>query len=425
MAIWHGFDVAGKVLEERVREDMERYQDGLQRHLLGLSLLNKKEDTVTKNEQDHFKQMIKVLDEFIEDAGALHPTQYDRISGVRALLAEMASEKVEEEVKWYRIVWEGPDLYFAGLVTEEGHPFWTRDPVQGQQYTIDRANEYLGKLKNVEGMMLDIRLVDDGEEEEAVKAGDFVGDGVKADTDVVHETNWIVKDLNDGEYFTDSCPPWSKDIKDAGLFDSKERIDQHLRHYNIKPEYIEVTVRGGKVEPVKGVKHTFIQLACGLKEIPKEEYFVIQRCGVFVGPHTVSRQGEHVLTAHDALRFPGPEEAFGYLDANAAALWCVGIWNGKPEVRKATLRPVTAGSSVDLSGPVDRPEDGRKYVIALAEDRWLHCDRAWLWTRSGLQPQYPRKVYDTRKEAEEVLGLMKAKNYMADYHKTARVEAVV
>jgi hypothetical protein len=365
MAIWHGFDVAGKVLEERVREDMERYQDGLQRHLLGLSLLNKKEDTVTKNEQDHFKQMIKVLDEFIEDAGALHPTQYDRISGVRALLAEMASEKVEEEVKWYRIVWEGPDLYFAGLVTEEGHPFWTRDPVQGQQYTIDRANEYLGKLKNVEGMMLDIRLVDDGEEEEAVKAGDFVGDGVKASNG------------EEGTY-----------VK----IDPARKVVADIIPENNKPE-------------------------CGLKEIHKQEYYVIQRCGVFVGPDTV-KNGTHALLIKDAVKFSDVREAFAYIDIQACVLWGKGIWNGKPEVRK-----VTAAFREDsqffvrdevLSDPIERPEGERKYGVRINDDGFIVRTQAdsdsrhigpWGWNHLGAMDG--RRF--TLKEAERILADFTAK----------------
>jgi hypothetical protein len=259
---------------------------------------------VTKNEQNHFKQMIKVLDEFIEDAGVLHSTQYDRISGVRAILAEMASEKVEEEVKWYRIVWEGPGLYFAGLVTEEGHPFWTRDPVQGQQYTIDRANEYLGKLKNVEGMTLDIRLVDDGEEEEAVKAGDFVGDGVKA---IKEEAGILVK------------------------IDPARKVVTDIIPENNKPE-------------------------CGLKEIPKEEYYVIQRCGVFVGPDTV-KNGTHVLLIKDAIKFSDVREAFAYIDIQAPVLWGKGIWNDRPEVRKVTVED----GSILISAPIERPvDDGTK-----------------------------------------------------------------
>jgi hypothetical protein len=318
---------------------------------------------VTKNEQNHFKQMIKVLDEFIEDAGVLHPTQYDRISGVRALLAEMAAEKMQEEQKWYRIYWEEAGAYFAGLVTEEGHPFWTRDPVQGQQYTIDRANEYLGKLKNVEGMTLDIRLVDDGEEEEAVKAGDFVGDGVKA---IKEEAGTLVK------------------------IDPARKVVTDIIPENNKPE-------------------------CGLKEIPKEEYYVIQRCSVFVGPDT-AKNGTHALLVKDAMKFSLAEEALTYIAAQACVLWSKGIWNGKPEVRKVTVED----GSILISAPIEQPEEERKYGVRIADDVYVvqHGDGYWGWNplREGINIS-PRKF--TLSEAEWILRLYLDKPNQLKGHRTS------
>jgi hypothetical protein len=452
MAIWQGFDVAGKALEDRVREEMERYQDGLQRHLLGLSLLNKKEVTVTKNEQSHFKQMIKVLDEFIEDAGVLHPTQYDRISGVRALLVEMAAEKVEEKQKLYHIVWEGPDLYFTGMVTEDDHPLWGRDKFQATQYTIGRANEYLGKLKNVEGMNLNLVLAEGEDEEEAeprsgqcigasnaVKAGDFVGDGVKAIkdeedcllvkidparkvvADVVTETKWVVKDLNDGKYYANGSPPWSTDINKAVIFESKEKITYDLRHYEIKSEYIEVIVKDGKVIPVPA------RPECGLKEIPKQEYYVIQRCGVFVGPDTV-KNGSHALLIKDALKFSDVREAFTYVDAWASKLWDKGIWNGKPEVRRFTVTfsedDKFYTKNEVLSDPIERPgEKPMKYRVKLKDGMYLHKDGTgplgWSWSDLdgwGNEKHKPR-LYAARKEAQDRLDAWRQQagwNFVSD-----------
>jgi hypothetical protein len=422
-----------------------------------LQNLQKEGWVVTKNEQNHFKQMIKVLDEFIEDAGVLHPTQYDRISGVRALLAEMAAGKAEEEEKWYRIYWEEAGAYFAGLMTDGDHPLWTRDPVQGRQYTIDRANEYLGKLKNVEGMMLDIRLVDDGEEEapprsgqcigatNTVKPGDVINGGqgiameakaesgtfVKIDparkvvTDVIPETKWVVKDNRDGTYFTNrSEQPWTKDINGAFLYARKDdaRSVNNNTGYCIIPEYLEVTVKDGKVTPVPA------RPECGLKEIHKQEYYVIQRCGVFVGPDT-AKNGTHALLIKDAVKFNTTLDAFEYAHIYAKELWGKGIWNGKPEVRKYTMTfsedDKFYTKNEVLSDPIESPgEKPMKYVIELAPGYWIFCDKAWTHTRTGILASHPRKEYASRKDAEDALGLMKAKNRLTHFHDMAKVEAV-
>lgn len=250
------------------------------------NLPNGKEIDVTQSEKDRIEKMVTLLEQFREDAGVLHQTQYNRLDAVLTFLKEKASE--EEGEKMYHIFWEEANLYFIGMVTENDHPLWVRDKTEATQYAIGKGSECLRKLKNVEGMTLRLRPID-GEEptpevQTPVTAACATG-GTAGNTS--QQVKKVPVDDGTRRPFLairqEARPVyWSRSIRDQWTHE----LANAVRYYN----FDEAEIAATNILKTAGVKCDIVRVAwthgdnfaitsgveeakpvCGLKEIPKDE----------------------------------------------------------------------------------------------------------------------------------------------------------
>jgi hypothetical protein len=100
----------------------------------------------TMSEQDRAKTALAWLDDFIKNAGTLHPTQNERLLAVRTFLQEKVSKEPEPEKKEYVIYWREAKCWLSGFGST-AQPTWTRAWNDTQAYNKEGGEEALKKAK--------------------------------------------------------------------------------------------------------------------------------------------------------------------------------------------------------------------------------------------------------------------------------------